>query len=89
MINTEAPTASRCSLITLLFLAAQFGWQLAAGDVEAAFLNGVEFKRGLYFEVPKRGLPGVPAGSLVEIVKGVFGLSNSSRLWWDKLAKEL
>ena len=89
MINTEAPTASRCSLITLLFLAAQFGWQLAAGDVEAAFLNGVEFKRGLYFEVPKRGLPGVPAGSLVEIVKGVFGLSNSPRLWWDKLAKEL
>ena len=63
-INTEAPTASRCSLITLLFFAAQFGWQLAAGDVEAAFLNGVEFKRGLYFEVPKRGLPGVPAGSL-------------------------
>jgi len=35
-VSTEAPTASRCSLTTLLFLAAQFGWQLAAGDVEAA-----------------------------------------------------
>jgi len=88
-VNTEAPTASRMSLLTLLFLAAQFGWQLAAGDVEAAFLNGIESKRGLYFEPPRRGLPGVEPGSLIEIVKGVFGLSNSPRLWWDKLAKEL
>ncbi|CAL1132729.1 unnamed protein product [Cladocopium goreaui] len=88
-INTEAPTASKTSMFTLLFLAAQFGWRLAAGDVEAAFLNGIESKRNLYFEPPKRGLPGVEPGSLVEIVKGVFGLSNSPRLWWDKLAGEL
>ena len=88
-VNTEAPTASRMSLLTLLFLAAQFGWQLAAGDVEAAFLNGIESKLGLYFEPPRRGLPEVEPGSLIEIVKGVFGLSNSPRLWWDKLAKEL
>ena len=44
-VNTEAPTASRMSLHVLLFLAAQFGWKLAAGDVEAAFLNGIESKR--------------------------------------------
>ena len=44
-VNTEAPTASRMSLHVLLFLAAQFGWKLAAGDVEqpssmALSLNG-------------------------------------------------
>ena len=88
-VNTEAPTASKMALLTTLFFAIQCGWELAAGDVEAAFLNGVESKRGLYFEVPKRGLPGVPEGALIEIVKGVFGLSNSPRLWWDKLAAEL
>ena len=88
-VNTEAPTASKTSLFTLLFLAAQLSWRLAAGDVEAAFLNGIESKRHLYFEPPRRGLPGVEEGSLIEIVKGVFGLSNSPRLWWDKLAAEL
>lgn len=44
----------------------------------AAFLNGIESRRNLFFEPPKRSLPGV-----------VFGLSNSPRLWWDKLAGEL
>eukprot|EP00435_Cladocopium_sp_Y103_P070748 s785_g36.t1 len=88
-VNTEAPTASKTSLFTLLFLAAQLSWRLAAGDVEAAFLNGIVSKRNLYFEAPRRGLPGVAPGSLIEIVKGVFGLANSPWLWWDKLAAEL
>ena len=88
-VTTEAPTASKTSLFTLLYLASQLGWRLAAGDIEATFLNGVVSKRNLYFELPKRGLPGVEPGSLIQIVKGVFGLSNSPRLWWDKLAAEL
>ena len=88
-LSTEAPTAGKPAMFVALFLAAQFGWKLAAGDVEAAFLNGVEAKRGLFFEPPKRGLPGVPEGALIEIIKGVFGLVTSPRLWWEKLAEEL
>ena len=45
--------------------------------------------RGLYFRQPARGLPGVPAGRLIEIVKGVFGLSTSPRLWFEKLVGEI
>ena len=88
-LSTEAPTAGKTSMFVALSLAAQLGWKLAAGDVEAAFLNGVEAKRGLFFEPPKRGLPGVPEGALIEIIKGVFGLVTSPRLWWEKLAEEL
>ena len=88
-LNTEAPTASKTALTTLLFLAAHGSWRIAAGDVEAAFLNGVEARRGLYFEPPVQDLPGVPPGSIIEIIKGVFGLSTSPRLWWDKLTEEL
>lgn len=88
-LNTEAPTAGKMSMLVALFLASQMNWKLAAGDVEAAFLNGVEAKRGLYFEPPRRGLPQVPEGSLIEIIKGVFGLVTSPRLWWEKLAEEL
>lgn len=39
--------------------------------------------------IPSKDLEGVEEGSLIEIVKGVFGLSTSPRLWWDKLAKTL
>ena len=33
MLQTEAPTATKLSLMTMLFLAGQFSWCLAAGDV--------------------------------------------------------
>ena len=88
-LNTEAPTATKVSITCLVFLTVQLGWSLAAGDIEAAFLNGVEARRDLYFEPPSTGLEGVEEGSLIEIVKGVFGLSTSPRLWWDKLAGTL
>ena len=88
-LNTEAPTATKHSFVTLMFLAAQNEWDLAAGDVEAAFLNGEEARRNLFFEQPERGLLGEEPGCLVEVIKGVFGLSTSPRLWWEKLSREL
>ena len=89
MLQTEAPTATKLAFTTLMFLAGQFSWMVAAGDVEAAFLNGNEARRNLYFSQPARGLPGVPEGALVEVIKGVFGLSTSPRLWWEKLSRDL
>lgn len=89
MLQTEAPTATKLSLMTMLFLAGQFSWRLAAGDVQAAFLNGNEARRSLYFSQPTRGLPGVEPDALIEVIKGVFGLSTSPRLWWEKLSRDL
>ena len=89
MLQTEAPTATKLSLMTMLFLAGQFSWCLAAGDVQAAFLNGNEARRNLYFSQPVRGLPGVEPDALIEVIKGVFGLSTSPRLWWEKLSCDL
>ena len=63
-LNTEAPTAGKMSMFVALFLASQMHWKLAAGDVEAAFLNGVEAKRGLYFEPPRRATTRGPGGIL-------------------------
>ena len=88
-METEAPTVSKSSLSTLFLIAAQEDWELAAGDVQAAFLNGEESQRGLYMRQPVRGLPGMQPGQLVEVVKGIFGLATSPRLWWKRLAKEL
>ena len=52
-------------------------------------MNGDEARRNLYFSQPARGLPGMEQGTLVEVIKGVFGLSTSPRLWWERLSRDL
>lgn len=84
---TEAPTVTKSSLWTLFVLAVQFQWEIAAGDIQAAFLNGAESRRGM--RQPQRGLPGLKPGQIVEVVKGIFGLATSPRLWRKRLAQEL
>ncbi|CAE7612538.1 RE1 [Symbiodinium sp. CCMP2592] len=85
----DAPTASRHSILLACQLALERGWKASIGDIRAAFLNGVKAPRDLYFEQPRRGIPGLSRGQLVEILKGVFGLSTSPKLWWLKLSEEL
>ena len=62
-------------------------WKLQTFDVKTAFLSGKDNDRELYFRPPKEGLPGVPPGSLIKIIKGVYGLKEAPRLWYLK-AKE-
>ena len=85
----DAPTANRHSILLALMVALSRDWLVAIGDIRAAFLNGVEAPRRLYFRQPVRGIPGLQPGQLVEIIKGVFGLSTSPKLWWLKLSTDL
>lgn len=34
-------------------------------------------------------MPSLEQGQVIEVVKGVFGLSTSPKLWWMKLRKEI
>ena len=45
----------------------------------------LEIQEPLFSEPPAHGLP----GSLIEIVKGVFGLPDSPRGWWKELRDTL
>ena len=88
-LSVDAPTASKDSLMLGMQCAVSLRWSASIGDVQAAFLNGVAAPRGLYFKQPPRGLPGVEEGVLVEIIKGVFGLATSPRLWFEKLVQDI
>ena len=88
-IVVDAPTTSRASIMMAIQLALAKQWVASIGDIRAAFLNGVPAPRSLYFEQPKRGIPSLEKGQLVEILKGVFGLSTSPKLWWMKLSNDL
>lgn len=51
---TDAPTASRHSIILALQLAPCRGWKISVGDIRTAFVNGIPAPRKLYFRQPKR-----------------------------------
>ena len=47
------------------------------------------YKGQVYVKPPREGLTGVPDGSLIELLKGVFGLTEAPRLWWKKFERTL
>ncbi|CAE7769429.1 RE1 [Symbiodinium sp. CCMP2592] len=84
-IHTDSPTVARSSLLTVLQICATNGWTAAAGDVQAAFLQGVELKRELWISQPRHGIEGLDPRQIARVCKGIFGLSESPRMWFDRL----
>ena len=95
-IRRDSATACREAIGALLAISASKGrekWVQLTADVQAAFLKG-EFQdkdRVLYCWPPKNGptLPRVQPGSLLLILKGVLGLNDAPRKWWEKIPKVL
>ena len=75
-------TAPQLALHILFSLAVRRQWRLRTFDVTTAFLSGLEQERELYVRPPSDGLPGVRQGSLLKLVKGVYGLKEAPRLWY-------
>ena len=86
---TDSPTINRSSLVMLLQLAVSLQMQMATGDVQAAFLNGLELERELFMEQPRGGVEGLDPLQLLRIKKGIFGLAESPRMWYDRLHQVL
>ncbi|CAE7948536.1 RE1 [Symbiodinium sp. KB8] len=85
-LTTDSPTVARSSLLTVLQVSASKRWQLAAGDVQAAFLQGVELRRELWISQPKGGVEGLDPRQIAKVNKGIFGLIESPRMWYDRLS---
>ena len=90
-LRTDAPTVTRNSTMLFFTIVQRFGLDVVAADVEAAFMQGdpQHGDQELYMAQPREGLPGVRQGSLVRILKGVFGLATAPRHWWAKLRRLL
>ena len=83
----DSPTVSRAALMLVLQIATSRQWQAAAGDVQAAFLNGLEIKRELFMHQPRDGVPGLLPNQIIRICKGVFGLTESPKMWYERLVQ--
>ncbi|OLQ15724.1 Copia protein [Symbiodinium microadriaticum] len=82
----DSPTVARSSLLVVLQICASKKWQACAGDIQAAFLQGVELRRELWMALPRGGVDGLHPRQLARIRKGVFGLTESPRMWYDRLS---
>ena len=93
-LRRDAPTMSRTGLMMILCIAGCMpDWFLFNADITGAFLQGDQSmasrKEALYVRPPREGLPGLQRGQLLLVVRGIFGLANSPRLFWRHLRDAL
>ena len=78
--RTDGPTCPQIGFHLLCSQAVLKKRRLGTFDCKTAFLTGKEHDREIYCRPPKEGLPGVPPGSLLKLVKGTYGLREAPRL---------
>lgn len=98
---TSSPTAQLLGHHILLVVMVGKRWKGYGGDITAAFLQGEPLPRDkpLFIWLPRKMPPGATSyvneklkgyrTDLVRVVKGVFGLNESPRLWYLGLRKHL
>jgi hypothetical protein len=80
--DTYAPVIGYATLRILLTIAAVLGWIVKQIDIKTAFLNG-DLNEELYMFLP----PGFHQGlnKVVRLLKSLYGLKQSPRMWYLKL----
>eukprot|EP00435_Cladocopium_sp_Y103_P032775 s1444_g8.t1 len=90
-LDTSSPTLSRSSRQILLAIATCKSWLLFISDVATAFLQGDPQKRILWARIPKDAcqLIGVPAGTLMRLLKPIYGQADAPRRWFQVARRRL
>ena len=93
-LRRDAPTLTRMGLMVILQIASSMRmWFIFNSDITGAFLQGDQSlasrSEPLFLRQPREGLPGLAAGQLLLVVRGIFGLANSPRLFWRHLRDTL
>ena len=92
--RSDSPTVAIQGVRLAKALAQQRGWVAESFDVTTAFLSGEPTTR-IHVRAPEGGLPAVnewpaiEAGSLLQVLKSAYGLTEAPRLWYLKAVKEL
>eukprot|EP00435_Cladocopium_sp_Y103_P063185 s737_g24.t1 len=91
-LDTASPTLSAEGFSIAAQVITSMRWKLRIADIEAAFLRGDDMSRKtgkVLVKVPKDGIPNMPHGAVIELVKPVYGLADAPKLWWQSLTRVL
>ena len=88
-------TLAQLSKNILLQLLVSFRWEMNLGDIKGGFLEAdVKAQctaKPVYSELPPGGVPGVPSGSLVQILGNIYGANDAPHNWYmefDRVAQQ-
>jgi hypothetical protein len=85
-VPCDSPTVDRTTVKMMIAIAANQGWGLRSIDISAAFLQGREMDREVYVQPP----PEIATpGTVWKLKKGLYGLKEAARLWYDEILAEL
>ena len=84
-LEKDSPTCAREAFRLVLTVSASKNWPVGVLDISTAFLQGSELKREVYVKPP----PEADSKCLWKLHKPVYGLADASRLWYDRVRKEL
>ena len=82
-----APVVSITAVRICFSLAAKFRLSLYSVDVSGAYLYA-DLDKELYMDIPK-GFTGYKPGKCVRLLKGLYGLKQSGKLWHQELVRVL
>lgn len=85
--ETFSPVVRKCSLRILFALACELDLSIDHIDVTTAFLNG-ELRETIYMEQPP-GFDNNNKGKVCLLKKGIYGLKQASKIWYDRVNKLL
>jgi hypothetical protein len=84
--ETASPTSKKSSQRIMFSIMASKCWEINMLDVSHAFLQGDPINRDVFVKPP----PEANSGNLLWKLKiCVYGLPDASKLWYDKVSKEL
>ena len=84
----HSPTLSQFGRSLILQLLVSHQWEMNLGDIKGAFLEANVKEKALsnpvYAELPPGGVPGVPPGSLVQILGNIYGANDAPHEWYQE-----
>lgn len=83
-VETFAPVVKYASVRIFLAIAALLCWTIVHMDVKTAFLNGW-LKSSLYARQPEGAIVAGKEGWLMKLIRSIYGLKQSPRLWNEAL----
>lgn len=84
-IRSDSPTATKESIRFTLSVAAAKGWDVLSLDVSTAFLQSFKMSRKVYIRPP----PEANTNKIWLLNKPIYGLTDSSRLWYLTIRQKL
>ena len=90
-LDTSSPTLSRSSRQVIIAISEVLSWERWTADVATAFLQGDPQQRVLWARFPKDAceLIGVPPGTLMRVIKPLYGQADAPRQWFAVARRRL